>query len=137
MLKFEAFIVPRITPQLLTEDELSWLAATSTCKHCATASKRKVCASHTFADAVDENKWNDAACKVRKGQLLVVVASLSTGKKVIAMTYKGFEEGKVVNDSLAQLYRPQAFLLTEEKANLHMDADNIKFGELHPVQEHG
>jgi hypothetical protein len=110
VLKLEAFIVAKPHPPLLTAQEERWLAAASSCKNCASASKRTVCAAHTYADA--KGAWDTEACAALDTggggggkRLLVVAVALSSGKKVVALTYKGF--GTVsgnVSDPLAQLY---------------------------------
>ena len=136
VLKFEAFIVAKPHAPLLGAEELRWLAAASTCKNCASASKRTVCTAYTYADA--KGAWDSKACAaLDKGggkRLLVVAAALSSGKKVVALTYKGFADanGGNVSDPLAQLYEVtsgSAFPLKNAEANLRMDAASISFGD--------
>jgi hypothetical protein len=137
VLKLEAFIVAKPRPPVLTTEEQRWLAAASTCKNCAIASKRTVCAAYSYADA--KGAWDTKACAaLDKGgggkRLLVVAAALSSGKKVVALTYKGFADadGGNVSDPLAQLYEVtsgSAFPLKSAEANLRMDAASVSFGD--------
>jgi len=134
VLKLEAFIVAKPRPPLLTAEEQRWLAAMSTCKNCAIASKRTVCAAYTYADEA-KGAWDTEACAALEDEgggkrLLVVAAALSSGKKVVALTYKGIAGGNV-SDPLAQLYEVtggSAFPLKDPEANLRMDAESVSFG---------
>ena len=60
----EAFIVAKPRPPLLTAEEQRWLAAASTCKNCAIASKRTVCAAFTYADDA-KGAWDTEAGRRR------------------------------------------------------------------------